>query len=304
MSGVRAYDPDRDVKDTRRRVVAVSDNAFWETIVKRPLEYLNRSQGVADAYPQLDRDMFRREVFMNLCHAQWSRTRGVYAFDSTLAGAIDETPLDGLPQGFLWRLPEWAIYLSVEAPHEGQWLHGGYVAVIQDETGLFAVLTSVMASGVPATPYSYHTLMFAVMPDETRPFRERFELAGERLPSDHARLLTRAAYLCTAEPDIRDPREPRALPQRKRNNGPVRQWEVGYRFGAAFRQQLAEAQQRAGTGHSGERNRPRVHVRRAHWHSYWTGPKDGERKRIVKWLPPVIVNAEGDELPVTIWRQK
>lgn len=35
---------------------------------------------------------------------------------------------------------------------------------------------------------------------------------------------------------------------------------------------------------------PRPHIRRAHWHSYWTGAKeDPKRKLVPRWLPPIPV---------------
>lgn len=37
-----------------------------------------------------------------------------------------------------------------------------------------------------------------------------------------------------------------------------------------------------------------AHMRRGHFHHYWTGPKDGERTLIVHWLPPIAVNAGKD----------
>jgi hypothetical protein len=39
---------------------------------------------------------------------------------------------------------------------------------------------------------------------------------------------------------------------------------------------------------------PRPHYRRAHWHHFWTGPRNvpGERKLILKWLPPIPVGIQ------------
>ncbi len=36
-------------------------------------------------------------------------------------------------------------------------------------------------------------------------------------------------------------------------------------------------------------NGRRPHIRKAHYHHFWTGPKDGPRKLICKWLPPSVV---------------
>lgn len=33
----------------------------------------------------------------------------------------------------------------------------------------------------------------------------------------------------------------------------------------------------------------RPHVRRAHWHGYWTGPRTGQQDYILKWIPPTLI---------------
>ena len=53
------------------------------------------------------------------------------------------------------------------------------------------------------------------------------------------------------------------------------------------------------------RTRPRAHVRRAHWHGFWTGPRDPERaeeRRFdLRWLPPIPVAVDDvNDLPVTV----
>lgn len=77
-------------------------------------------------------------------------------------------------------------------------------------------------------------------------------------------------------------------------------WDVGVRIGAALRRardhedQPADEQRAVGT-------RPRAHIRCAHWHTFWTGARDGEQTPRVKWLPPIPVNVADDEtLPAII----
>lgn len=59
----------------------------------------------------------------------------------------------------------------------------------------------------------------------------------------------------------------------------VRTYRVGARIGALIR--------RAKREESGKR----LHSRRGHWHHYWTGPRDGERKLILKWTAPTFIHA-------------
>lgn len=86
----------------------------------------------------------------------------------------------------------------------------------------------------------------------------------------------------------------------------VRAWDVAFRLGAALRRARHEAEAGgAGTPEEAARARPRPHLRRAHFHTYWRGPRQDPTARTaeVRWLPPILVNA-GDEgpnaLPATI----
>ncbi len=54
---------------------------------------------------------------------------------------------------------------------------------------------------------------------------------------------------------------------------------------------------------SGTHARPRPHIRRAHWHSYWVGKcNDPDTRTVVlKWLPPIAVNVQNvDDLTTTV----
>ena len=81
---------------------------------------------------------------------------------------------------------------------------------------------------------------------------------------------------------------------------------MGYRLGAALRhaQQTAQAHQDASEPAEADdspRQRPRAHIRRAHWHTYWTG--DGSRSDPskahvrVRWLAPIPVGLPDELIP-------
>lgn len=320
MNG-RPYNPDADSKDTRRtQHNTLGHHDLWMEAIREPNGYLMRFMGML---PQLDRvraGALVREMHVTVAQAQWSRTRGVYRFDALLAQAVDDTPLDGLLDGVFVRLPEWCVYLEVEREVDGEWLHGGYVCIVPEGAFVLVIVVAVVASGDPKRPYIFHTVMINTAPDAPQSFSERTRLAAQierpdaallggniaaTFPRWHELLFLRAAYLCTEEPDVRSPREPKVQPQRKKNNGPVRQWEVGVRFGQAYRQALAEHERQAvSRGDTGERARPRPHVRRAHWRTVLSGPLNQERQRTLRWFPPTFVNADGQDIPVTIWKQK
>lgn len=106
------------------------------------------------------------------------------------------------------------------------------------------------------------------------------------------------AYICSANADIVPSYKPPKLS--KPNNAKKRSmatWhDVGYRIGAELRSYERTKSERK--EHQGGTVRP--HVRRAHWHHYWTGPRDGERKLVLKWIAPTMVNVDSDIESATV----
>jgi len=97
------------------------------------------------------------------------------------------------------------------------------------------------------------------------------------------------AYLCSLNADIMPSYKPQ--PGLKRNNAKRRSnatwYDVGTRVGSELRAyERAKSERKP---HQGGTVRP--HMRRAHWHHFWTGPRNGARNLILKWLPPTIVGA-------------
>jgi len=83
-----------------------------------------------------------------------------------------------------------------------------------------------------------------------------------------------------------------------------RKWEVGERFGSAIRAWKTEfadlsSVEQLPTGKKGLQKRP--HLRRAHFHSFWIGPrKSDKREKILHWIPPTFINDNGEDMPVVI----
>ncbi|WP_236904089.1 hypothetical protein [Comamonas serinivorans] len=128
-----------------------------------------------------------------------------------------------------------------------------------------------------------------------------------------AAVISLLLYICEGD-DIQGRGHPgNPEPTRTRRDGwrlfpaqGVRMWDVGVRMGAALRAAYQAAETDQGGTHAG----PRGHVRRAHWHGYWSGPmkdKDGQdiprerRKFDLRWQPPIAVNLPDiASLPATI----
>jgi hypothetical protein len=104
-------------------------------------------------------------------------------------------------------------------------------------------------------------------------------------------------YACSDEPDFLDVKPPRILQGRgpvKGDDLNVRQ--VGLRIGTALR-----SHRRASVSSTGvPQSTMTPHVRRAHWHRFWVGPRNGERRLTLKWLPPIPVNVDKGEVEATV----
>ncbi|GAB4989017.1 hypothetical protein MAHJHV58_16930 [Mycobacterium avium subsp. hominissuis] len=64
---------------------------------------------------------------------------------------------------------------------------------------------------------------------------------------------------------------------------------VGFHVGPALERHYRQSS--APAAHDGG-GPVRPHVRRAHWHTYWTGPKSAPQKPELRWLHPIVVRAE------------
>jgi hypothetical protein len=115
-------------------------------------------------------------------------------------------------------------------------------------------------------------------------------------------------YLCSSEPDLGDP-QVMAAPERDRARRPLEPElvPVGWVVGQALRAG-ASTDAEARSAHNdvpdaSVRHRPRPHVRRAHWHTYWLGPRSrpDERHTELRWVPPIPVGtADPGELVPTL----
>ena len=94
----------------------------------------------------------------------------------------------------------------------------------------------------------------------------------------------------------------------------LKKWNVGYRYGAAVKKarQQERKNQRTEQGSAqqtepnkkGSHSRKRTHARRGHFHHFWTGSRESaDRQLVLKWVSPVIVNAEYENI-VTIRKVK
>ena len=273
----------------------------------------------------------------------WRLTKGAYLLDPDLAREVAATPVGRLPVALLFRLPEpaplvllpqglpaWPELSGFHAHLE--WDPGGrpgvephlelrFLAYLKGERG-YHPATLVLDLDAP-------DLEEAVAKTLSRSVREGRGAAAQALLEARpllereygrilAQLLSLTLYLCQEEPDLGGARPRPPAPVRVRKGRvlvepPLEALLVptGWRWGKALR--LArEAREKREGGPTGRAVAP--HVRRAHWHLYWTG--EGARKdpsravpRLV-WVPATLVGRKRlleaglseEELPATLRR--
>lgn len=249
--------------------------------------------------------------------AAWRLTQGIYRFDPAVYDAVRDTPVSGdIPCTVLELLPEWCVYVETPGLLLGaDPVHGAFAHLEHDANTGRAELRLVLDLDAVLLPVPLHL--------DAWPLGEAIERMqaeagrhGAAMPAGAAVQVLRPVvepvvslllYLCSQAGEIGDGQRRPANPEPKRTKRGWRlfqsdrptTWDVGLRMGAALRRAY-QAEQLAGDA-AGDRSGPRPHVRRAHWHGYWLGPRDGVRRFDLRWQPPIAVGVtDPGELPAVI----
>ena len=222
-------------------------------------------------------------------------------------------------------MPEWAVYIETPGlsyermPMEGFIAHLDYNLYSRNVDLQFAIFRrGIDQPKMIALPFGEGTLLDAMnrvdQIDEifvgTRS-NLRYVGCREEYRQTFSSMLQLLLYLCSDEPDmpeIEHPQKRRTFSGSVRMPGEPRIWDVGVRISAAIRNCNAQRQQFSGytaeSGVPGSHASPRPHVRSAHWHTYWTGPRDAVfplRKPVMRWIPPLPIGMDWKrELPTNI----
>lgn len=281
---------------------------FWSEIVNHISEMVN--------LPQTPKS--HADITTQLAAAgTWRYCKGIYKFDDTLFDELTSQEFDGkIPMHALYNLPEWCIYIETDYKISwGEYKIKGFfmnlsVARFKDDgqehkerhdigfvlnDGTVAPVLTALA----ITDLTVDQTMDQMVEDRKRRSETSGEYIGcnpESLANDKVffkKVLPLILYLCSDEPDVDDLKEPGVAPYRatpkKTKKGfklfaphKLRTWTVGRKLGEQLREAASHAKS---TGKS-------PHLRRAHWHGYWLGPRDGERQFKYKWLPPIFVSPD------------
>ena len=246
----------------------------------------------------------------------WRRSKKVFAFDSNLAEALaaqaeDVQDTDVLPAELLLHLPYPCIY--VKAPTLLEHIDGFFVwDEYNTESGLGELRVQWVAEDMSTSfPQVIHLLPGSTLKecisDTIRETREDIinGLDLDNVGAGDTRIIISAIqlvlYLISDSAEL-DP-VPRAVPRDQARSSAasrdkdkasmVEEVKVGVRIGAALRK--AKCSYTVRSRAEGKGAPRRSHTRRGHWHHFWTGPLDADRKLVLKWVAPTVIHPETDE---------
>lgn len=277
--------------------------AAWYSMV-------SASNGVNILPPHLVGDVSRLSAI-----GSWRYSQGIYQIDPDLITALSQSTVKGsIPSEVLHRLPEWCVY--VETPDQqwfGDTMYGFWAHLEWDVTTKRTELRFLLNCQNNLTPIPLHIGPWTVTEAVDRAVSEATKhalAANITLPSSADAVQQMSAsinplvsillYLCSEEPEIDDLRQPGIHPERAKPKKTKRGWrlfaaekprtwlvgsDIGDNLRKAYSEQPTDTQNRT----------VKPHLRRGHWHGFWTGPRDSDRKFIYRWLSPLVVGSQDDE---------
>lgn len=248
----------------------------------------------------------------------WRATQGVYRFDPDLGKELLKTTVTGdLPCDLLYHLPEWGLYIEspglemLDFEVHGFFCHLEYDINTKGHELRFlidteqALLPIILHLGDWTLEEAINRMMIRSMAKTPFPdlMAAKSDEAKELFRQVAQQCISLLLYICSQPQDITgEAIKPQRFKTRRHgfrsfepNSPHIR--EVGGKMGSALRAARAAEATEGGSGAVSP------HIRRAHWHSFWKGPRDGERKLTAKWLPPIQVKMDGfdpDDLPTVI----
>ncbi|WP_045860289.1 AcrVA2 family anti-CRISPR protein [Teredinibacter purpureus] len=228
----------------------------------------------------------------------WRYSQGVYTFNEHALAAIAETiPSGDMPCDVLHRLPEWCLY--IETPQKkwlGDTLHGFFASLEFDINKKTPELRLLLDTETALTPLPIHMGPWTITEGIDRAIQQSQDFGAPNIgdittpiAADVYGLISLLLYICSDEPEIDNDKEPNATPQRPRPKKTKRGWQLFpakkpriWKVGEKIGENLAKE-------HTNEGGAKSPHLRRAHWHGFWSGPREGERRYHYKYLPPTFV---------------
>lgn len=269
-----------------------------------------------------EREMLKSSFAMDAqLEYNWNKYRIIYKFDADFFRLLtEETNSDSvISDMFIYKMPFSCFYVDNKIETNGVKYCGFYVLKRETPGEKEEELFLQFVQPDLRETYAYSTLQ--LQPGSTKTVGE---LLGQRkdfypeLDGPHReafiemskQAINVVAYLCTEKPDVirvknasTSSNQTGKTPKKK---DAVIIGQVGYKLAREIRESKVRYIYEGESNHTGKgKGTPKsAHLRKAHYHSYWTGKRDDpdNRQLIVKLMSPIFVNGHKNE-PITTIRK-
>ncbi|MBQ9313985.1 MAG: hypothetical protein IJ220_03130 [Clostridia bacterium] len=240
-------------------------------------------------------------IFNLMVLDEWRKSKQVYTFSPQLYQLICEMDSDIVIENTIFEyLPNRTFYIDL--PENGAKIEGVFVKYFHDDINNVIVLIALYENCFHAT------IAFGLDESDDLTFERFLKTISNNDLSEETKSLfcfafNASLYLCSRNCDVKENRLQKDIYRPSRNIrdkfSEVRKWDVGYRI-SREKVNDTDLPHHVLPNENG-RNRPRQHIRRAHWHTYYVGK--GRSRRELRFIAPIIVNNIGDEMPVVVHKK-
>ena len=243
-----------------------------------------------------DKAEISTQTVMCLVTDYWRKNKTIYDFSPSFLTELEKTEDAPVYTSILKKLPFTDYIMTI--PSSTQKYNAMFVHIEFDGTDTLFLVCPFEASKTPEhSSYCQCSIWCKDGKNVIETFKETY---GEKT-ANYERFLKLAIaasyYLASKNAEINKiqiPKDKRPAIITNRTKRPKRvninSFAVGYKTGKRFETQVAYSNSQTNSTKaeciiSGKNKRP--HVRRAHWHHYWTG--EGRKNLEVRWIEPVFV---------------
>lgn len=197
---------------------------------------------------------------------------------------LDSDPTDEAPLAWLDMLPGWTVHFPISEhaiDNSKPEISGWFLAHRKNET------QDVLIFGSPTPDGQAAIQVLIIEPTEDGFFRLR-DTEGNYIDSKIFQIVVTFLFFCTLTPHTPAP----VKVSKQMRKGGVIDHHIHLKDEPSIIQLYAQQKEYL-SSHNTDRDmiqsERKAHMRRAHWRSVWLGPRDGEQRKELRWIPPTFV---------------
>lgn len=262
----------------------------------------------------LDPDQLAVDSRILAATASWRIYKQIYSFPVEMETLLFEQGNDiAIPADVLRNLPYPCIYVETHTLAD---INGFFFHFESDvNTRRLEMRFLLLTENLDCIPYIVHMILGGTLKNGLDEYFEEANRNAREIGCENYnwsastddyeviyKLMQLVLYICAQNKEITESpetkrtfRKPKSEDSIKDKYREVQKWNLGTEISQTIRKmnQRPSAPFSYRSNESAGIGSPKSpHVRRGHWHHFWTGKRDGERKRILKWVPPTFINAD------------